>query len=195
MKNLSLPFLLLCITSCATYNQNKIGFNNQKLVKCQLQILEGLYRITPKHEYGYHGFIVEDSITQEPILPNYLHLGSVVSEDGQKTFLEIKVVDHEHLKFLLLRENQVVDSIKIRGVLKDNGMFHFKDNTSSSQGIPGLAGSIQHSKTRLGLTKNGDLLVQYAYSQYGAFLMIFGDGRGGNDTYSFERIIEKSLSK
>lgn len=189
MKNLHLPLLLLCITSCATYNQNKIGFNNQKLTSSQLKKLEGLYKITPKHEYGYHGFIVEDSITQEPILPNYIRLGSIVSEDAEKTLLRIDVVDNEHIKFLLLRENQVVDSIRIRGVLKDNGMFHFKDNTSTSQGIPGLAGSIQHSKTRLGLTKNGDLLVQYAYSQYGAFLMIFGDGRGGNDTYSFERII------
>ena len=198
MRNLKLPFLLLCITSCATYNNHTISHNNKILKSKDLKLLEGFYKTNPVYEYGYHGFIRADTVTQDPLLPNYLRLPSVPPKNKDslnQSLVQIKVMDQESIKCILWEGKQKIEEAIIEGKVKKNGMFHFKNNSYDIQGIPLLAGTMKDNRTRIGIDAYGNLLVQHAYSHYGAFLIVFGDGEGGNDTYSFEKINSNKSAK
>ncbi|WP_149206403.1 hypothetical protein [Flavobacterium johnsoniae] len=66
-------------------------------------------------------------------------------------------------------------------------MFYLDNKFSKCTGIPYFLGGCQSNKRRIGLSKNGNLLVNEADSNNGAFLFLFWAGTDYNLTYEYQR--------
>jgi hypothetical protein len=69
-----------------------------------------------------------------------------------------------------------------------SGLFYLDNKFLKRNGIPYLAGGYTHHKTRIGLSKNNGLMVNYAYDNSGALLLIIGAGSSYNLGYHYKRI-------
>jgi hypothetical protein len=73
----------------------------------------------------------------------------------------------------------IITNYKYDGKLK-NGFFYLNNKKVKFNGIPYLFGGSRSEKTRIGLSKNNDLIVQTAIDNTGAFLLIVGSGYSYN---------------
>jgi len=73
------------------------------------------------------------------------------------------------------------------GKLK-NGFFYLNNNQVEFNGVPYLLGGSRSEKTRIGLSKDNDLIVQTAIDNSGAFLLIIGSGYSYNVATFFKEI-------
>jgi len=67
------------------------------------------------------------------------------------------------------------------------GMFYLDNKFLECHGVPYIFGGCNNNKRRIGLTKNGNLLVNEAIDNSGALLLIIGAGYSYNITYEYER--------
>lgn len=180
--------MIMTLYNCATYEKKMIKDNVLILNEKSLTNLNGYYEVKPQNKYDYQGELVNNTIPDYSILPEYLRLMSI-REDTLSTdyYVKVEVVDATTIHCELKRQDLIIDKMIISGKLKKNGMFHFKDNPVDCKGIPYLIGGCSDSKTRMGLNKDGNLFIEYAYFNGGAFLLIFGDARGYNNAYTFDR--------
>jgi hypothetical protein len=183
--------VLVFFTSCASYRTSAIRNQNQPLHNTSLHSIEGSYSLKPLHHYGKRGTTDSLNIPEYEILSNYLRMQATTTDTLSDYTIDIKVESKTSIQCYLKKGIALIDSVKIRGKVKKNGLFHFKDNPVNCYGIPYILGGCSFNKARIGLTENGDLLLQYASYSGGALLIIIGDGRSYNKTYSFSRISQK----
>ncbi|AEE18516.1 hypothetical protein [Dokdonia sp. 4H-3-7-5] len=184
----SIIVLLSMMISCASYTPRMINKARHKIDAASISSLNGTYDMDILQRYNRKGY------AQEPYESGYYKAFRQLDVDDKEYdslsnyAITLKLVNNKTLKAILLKEGNPVDTTEIVGRLKGNGLFHFKGENLECTGIPYILGGCTASKTRIGLTKDGHLLVNYAYSSEGALLLIFGAGMTYNTVHSFSRI-------
>lgn len=187
---LSTLFLILFLSSCASFSDKMIKENKAALSENDLSKLEGKYELFPDLKYDEKGNVQnidsQDSKTRYNL--NYF----VKSEDSKYDYddfyvVEVKVLSENKIRFVTKKNDAVTDSVELTGKLK-NGFFYPDNKYLKRNGIPYLAGGYNNHKTRIGLAKDNGLLVNYAYDNSGAILFLFWAGSSYNLGFHYKRI-------
>ncbi len=186
------------ICSCATFTKKRFRKEIACLKKVELNELTGIYSINPVRRYYSLGKEnpndkIPDSLTRN----NGYYFLTNDSYDKKREFdslrkskelyyLRLTLENSTRLKVELLENRNVIADTIFTGRHK-SGMFYIDNKYLDCNGIPFLFGGCRNNKTRIGLTKKGNLLINKAVSNEGAILLIIGAGYSYNITYEYER--------
>lgn len=188
-KLLALLALFLLTTSCAHYGRTWTKKYHQKLEPKHLETINGSYHITPHQDFFRDSIVlVTADKHHHNNITRHLRMFDVQIDSSKSYRVDLKILNEQLLETRLLENDSVIEAQVLQGRLRKNGTFHLSDKINKSWGIPYLIGGNSQIKTRIGTTKDGDLYVQSAYYSGGALLLIFGDMRGYNDVFSYQKI-------
>ncbi|KFF07192.1 hypothetical protein [Flavobacterium reichenbachii] len=190
MKSILYSFIILILLSgCASFSDRIVKDHKQELIQNDLKKLEGHYDLFPDSSYDRKGKLqtIEPEDSKSGHNLNYFVKSPEAKYSYDKGYtIEIKVVGPDRLKFITKKENVAIDSVELSGKLK-NGLFYLDNTYLKRNGIPYIAGGYTNYKTRIGLTKDNGLLVNYAYDNSGALLFLFWAGSDYNLAYHYRR--------
>ena len=192
MKSLSVTFLFMIFlsTSCASFSDKMIKNDKTVLTKNDLSRLEGTYELFADVKYYEKGNVAKvdsDDVKQYSNLNRFLKDSKTEYNLKEKYSVEIKLVNLNKIKFITLKDHVKTDSIELGGKLK-KGLFYLDNKYLKRNGVPYLAGGYTNYKTRIGLSKNNNLILQYAYDNSGALLFFMWAGSTYNYAYKYQRI-------
>lgn len=188
MKSYLKLLVLMMMSSCASYAPRMIKKVKSELSPGESSLLNGTYSMIPLATYNRKGNERESYKNSYHKEFKDLKLTDANFDSLANYKVTLKLLDNKTLRSVLVKDGQKIDSIKITGKFRSSGMFHFKGNNLSCTGIPYILGGCSANKTRIGLTKNGNLLINRAYSSGGAMLLIFGAGSAHNTASSFLKL-------
>ncbi|WP_347050078.1 hypothetical protein [Flavobacterium olei] len=192
MKSLSVTFLFMIFlfTSCASFSDKMIKNDKTALTKNDLSRLEGTYELFADVKYYEKGNVAKvdsDDVKQYSNLNRFLKDSKTEYNLKEKYSVEIKLVNLNKIKFITLKDNVKTDSIELGGKLK-KGLFYLDNKYLKRNGVPYLAGGYTNYKTRIGLSKDNNLIVNYAYDNSGALLFFIWAGSSYNSAYQYKRV-------
>jgi len=181
--------IALSLGSCASYNGRMVKQAQGNLEKTSLNTLDGTYSLYSFKGYKRNGDTYPDDHDSN-VSSLYRYIGSDNFETDSLAHytVTVKAENANTLKFEFKKDDLTVKSHTIEGKLKSNGLFYLGNQIKDCTGVPYILGGCYHSKTRIGRTKNGDLLVQNAVDSSGAILILFSGGYSYNSAYAFQRI-------
>lgn len=171
--------LLTCLCSCNSLKP--ITQNNllQTLSSHELSKLDGDYEILST-DTSYPTLARALTFTDKKVLNDFNHIDQLVKNDFR---LNIKSLDERHLKVTLYRQNKIVKTKTIKGKLSDN-YFQFKMTKISPVSPFFLILSLyKKQENRIGLTKNGELLLD-SYEGGVLLLLVVPTFGGDSDVYN-----------
>lgn len=183
---------VLILSSCASFSSRIVKNNKTKLTENNFNKLEGNFELFPDISYTDKGN--PEIIKSKASLNSFYYFVSKnkTEFDSLANYsVELKWINSKKIKFIFKKENAKIDSTEISGKLKKNGLFHLDNKYVKRNGIPFIFGGYTSNKTRIGITKDNGLLVNYASDVSGALLIIIGDGFSYNSAYHFKRIENK----
>lgn len=195
-----LNFLILILVSstilnCASFSKKNIREDLDHLKDTNLTKLNGTYAFHPIKKYHNHS---KKQIIQTPALlrtnnaydfiinqdlNKKLVLDSLIENDYQ---ISLHLENKNEIRIKLLENSKVIRDTLFSGKHK-NGMFYLNNKFLRCTGVPFLFGGCTNDKRRIGLTKNGNLLINAAYSNEGAFLLVMGAGYNYNESFEYQR--------
>jgi len=190
MRLLIYLFVILLMCSCASFSDKMIRENKTALSENDFSKLEGKYELFPDLKYDEKGNpeIIDSQDYKTRNNLNYFVKSEKSTYDYDNSyFVEIKLLSQNRIKFITQKNNIKIDSTEL-GVELKNGLFYLDNKYLKRNGIPYLAGGYNNHKTRIGLSKNNGLLVNYAYDNSGAILFLFWAGSSYNLGYHYKRI-------
>jgi hypothetical protein len=204
MKNKKLhfiiiPFLALAFLSCASFSKKRFRKEVQNLEIENISQLNGSYTYNPiKRYYSFEKpkpkDIVPDSLMNNNaymfLLGKYLNEKDKfdsISQLKNNFNIDLRLENNNLLKIKISDNSKVIKDTTLTGKYK-KGMFYLDNSFLDCNGIPYLFGGCRNNKRRIGLTKNGNLLINEAVCNEGAFLLIIGSGYSYNLTYEYKRI-------
>lgn len=191
MKSISLTVLIiLLLSSCASFSDKMVKDNKSPLPQNDLSKLEGKYALFPDLKYDEKGNVqtIDSQESQTRYNLNYFVKSEKSKFDYADGFVvEVKLLDKNRLQFITKKDNQIIENAEVGGELK-NGFFYLDNTYLKRNGVPYLAGGYDNHKTRIGLSKDKGLLVNYAYDNSGAVLFMFWAGSSYNLGYHYNRI-------
>ncbi len=189
MKNFMLVSLILCMIcySCASFDRKMIKDDLNVVTKNDAQLIEG------KYEFNGYEHVGSDRKKTEKIkgFARMLDLNNKAKlNECDKVEISLKPLNknkHYELQFTLSEKDSARYVFKYNAKLK-NGLFLLKNYTSKCHGIPYLFGGCLSFQSRIGLTKDKNLLVQDYYDNSGAALFIMWAGYSINYAEKYKRI-------
>jgi len=182
--------IVLLFSSCASFSDKMIKENKFALSENELSRLEGKYELFPDLEYDEKGNVqtMDSQKSKARYNLNYF----VKSQDAKYEysdayFVEVKLLNKNRLQFITKKENETIENVEVEGELK-NGLFYLDKKYLKRNGVPYLAGGYEHHKTRIGISKDNGLLVNYAYDNSGALVFMFWAGSAYNLGYHYKLI-------
>lgn len=196
MKSVLYTFsFLFLLTSCASFSDKMIKKDKAELSENDLSRLEGTYNMFADFKYYEKGNIEE--VDSEDI-KKYSDLSSFIKDSETKSqrkedvsenySMEIKLINPNKLKFITRKNNVKIDSVELGGTLK-KGLFYLDNKYVKRNGVPYVAGGYTNHKTRIGLSQNNNLILNYAYDNTGSFLFFMWAGNTYNYAYQYKRIL------
>lgn len=159
----------------------------QTLSANELSKLDGDYEIIST-DTSYPTLARALTFTDKKVLNNFNHIEQLVKKDFR---LNIKSIDERHLKVTLYSRNEIVKTKKIKGKLADN-YFQFKMRKISPVAPFYLILSLfKKQENRIGLTKNGELLLD---SYEGGVLLLLVVPTFGGETDAYNLIFKRKKS-
>ena len=204
MKNRRFSLLFIaCIIftffGCATFSKKRFRKEVEYLEKETVSKLNGNYSFNPiKRYYSFSKPEPKDS-SIELLRDNnaYMFLLNKTLNENDKFdsisklqnnyHLTLNIENNKSLKIQVLENSKIIKDTSLTGHYK-NGMFYINNIFLECNGIPYLCGGCRNNKRRIGLTKNGNLLINEAVCNEGALLLIIGVGYSYNLTYEYKRI-------
>lgn len=182
--------IILLLSSCASFSDKIVKENKQALSENDLSKMEGKFELFPDLKYDEKGN--EQGIDSQESKARYNLNYFVKSQKKEYVFsnsyiVEVKLLDKKRLQFITKKEDSIIENVELAGKLK-NGFFYLDNKYLKRNGIPYLAGGYDNHKTRIGLSKDDGLLVNYAYDNSGAILFMFWAGSSYNLGYHYKRI-------
>lgn len=192
---------LLSITSysCASFSKNRFRKEIDNLKEKDISKLNGTYSFYPIRRYYNLGR--EEPYDRIPDSLKYNNAYEFLVNDWYQKKKEFDSLRKEENKYQLnlnleKRKNRL--NIKVfenSKVIKDTiligrykkGMFYLDNKYVDCTGIPFLFGGCSNNKRRIGVTQNGNLLINEASSDLWAILIILGNGKSYNETYQYKR--------
>lgn len=191
MKSILCAFVLtLLLSSCASFSNRMVNKNKSSLSENDLVKLEGTYVLFPDTKYDKKGNLQTiDSEKPETIhsLNYFVKSERLRYEYSDSYRVEVKLLGKNRLQFVTKKKDSIVENVELGGKLK-NGFFYLDNKYLKRHGVPYLAGGYDNHKTRIGLSKDNGLLVNYAYDNSGALIFMFWAGSTYNLAYHFKRI-------
>lgn len=184
-------FPILLLSGCAGFSNKMITANKQVFTENDLKKFEGHYTLFPDSSYDKNGKpqLIETLESKSMHNLNYFVKSQKAKYDYSENYaVEIKIAGQNRIKFITQKNNIKIDSVELGGELKKDGLFYLDNTYLKSNGIPYLAGGYTNYKTRIGLTKDNGLLVNYAYDNSGALLFMFWAGSAYNLGYHYKKI-------
>lgn len=181
--------LLLLLSSCAEYSNRMITKNKTYLTDNDFLKLEGTYDLFPEFKYAYSGKREAiDTLRIEAYNLNFFISSNEMKYNiSEKYNVDVKFINKNRIRFITQKDNIKIDTIELGGKLR-NGLFYLDNKYLKRNGIPYIFGGYTHHKTRIGLSKNNGLLLNYAYDNSGALLLIIGAGSSYNVGLHYKRI-------
>jgi hypothetical protein len=199
-NNTQIKYLIISILiisffiSCASFSKKGFRKNLYSLEKENITALNGDYSLFPNRRYLKKSF-ANDTIPDSLIFFNAYHqitnqciqpLLQIDYKNKQAYYIQIKIEDEKELHLKVVENLKPITDTTLYGRLK-NGMFYLTNKELDCHGIPFFLGGCYHTKRRIGLTKKGNLLVNTAVSNEGAFLFIFGSGYSYNSAFEYSK--------
>lgn len=195
-------FLLLAIAlsvqSCAMFSKKRFRKESDYLTENNIGKLEGNYSFHPVKRIFNSGKksqndTIPDSLVKNNAYDFMLHTDykSIKKFDSIRNsendyVLNLELENLNRLRIKILENTTVIKDTFLSGKYK-KGMFYLDNKYLKCHGVPYLFGGCSNNKRRIGLTKNGNLLINEAVSNDGAFLIIIGAGYSYNVTYEYQR--------
>lgn len=182
--------MVFLFCSCASFSDKMVKDNKSPSLENDLSKLEGKYELFPDLKYDEKGNA--QTIDSQESRSRY-NLNYFVKSEKSKVdysdnyFVEVKLLDKNRLQFTTKKGNEIMKNAEVGGELK-NGFFYLDNKYLKRNGVPYLAGGYDNRKTRIGLSKDNGLLVNYAYDNSGAVLFMFWAGSAYNLGFHYKKI-------
>lgn len=204
-SKLNLLLLLILGTSmsnCVSYSKSEIRKQLVDLEKDKLSDLEGIYSFNFVESYQIGSAInIKEVIPEAEWQSNAYDFTLNNADDSRLLFMSevnnndqyqisLKVENDEELRIGVLENSIEIMSTSVKGKYK-KGMFYLDENFQDCNGIPYLFGGCYTNSRRIGLTQNGNLLVNRAVNDSGAVLFLMRNGYDYNVSYEYQRTESK----
>lgn len=187
-------FALIIVSVIMIFSLNSCVSFRKSMIKDDLLEIktENVHMIDGEYEYNGYEYVRNDNVksgtagnvgdildVQSPLINtcDRLRIQSV-------PLMKDKMYE---IQFIFLKENEVKYLFKYDAELK-KGLLLLKNYTSKCHGVPYLLGGCQVSQSRMGLTKNKNLLIQKYKDNSGALLLFFWSGYTINYAEKYKRI-------
>lgn len=186
------------VFSCASFSKKRFRKDLVNLQETTLTNLNGNYSFHPIKRFYNH-------TKNNPYnhIPDSLRYNNaydfLINEDHKKELkfdalrkkensyqISLTLESSHLLRIKVLENSKVIKDTVFAGKLK-NRMFYIENRFLSCTGIPFIFGGCVNNKRRIGLTKNNNLLINAAYSNEGALLLVFGAGYNYNVSFEYHR--------
>lgn len=190
MKKFALTIVLIIIvfslSSCVSFGKSMIKDDLLELKKENVHMIDG--------DYDYNGYeYVRNNNVKSDRAGNVGDIldvqSSLINHCDRVRIKSVPLVKDKmyEIQFAFLNDNEVKYLFKYDAELK-KGMLLLKNYTSKCHGVPYLLGGCQVSQSRMGLTKNQNLLIQKYKDNSGALLLFFWSGYTINYAEKYKRI-------
>ncbi|MCR4032510.1 MULTISPECIES: hypothetical protein [Flavobacterium] len=182
--------MILLSCSCASFSDKMVRDNKSPLLENDLSKLEGKYELFPDLKYDEKGNVqtIDSQESQARYNLNYFVKSEKSKVDYSDSYsVEVKLLNKNRLQFITKKDNEIMENAEVGGELK-NGFFYLDNKYLKRNGVPYLAGGYNNHKTRIGLSKDNGLLVNYAYDNSGALLFMFWAGSAYNLGFHYKKI-------
>ncbi|MGX7666511.1 hypothetical protein [Flavobacterium pedocola] len=179
----------LLLTGCADFSKKMVKNNAAQLSEINFKSIEGNYHFFPDIEYDKKG--VADTLKSKILINDFsdnVDIKWVQLDTLSEYSIETKVVSLEKVRFVFKRNNEKINIFYFMGILKEDGFFYLDNEYKKCWGVPLLCGGCTSRKTRIGIAKDGGLLMNTYYDSYGGFMLIFSNGSSYNTVYHYKRI-------
>jgi hypothetical protein len=179
--------LVKCLCSCNSLKP--ITQNNllQTLRSNDLSKLDGDYEIIST-DTSYPTLARALTFTDKKVLNNFNRIDQLVKNDFR---LNIKSLDERHLRITLYIRNEIVKTKTIKGKLSDNYFQFTMRKISPVSPFYLILSLYKKQENRIGLTKNGELLLD---SYEGGVLLLLVVPTFGGDTDAYNLIFKRKKS-
>lgn len=186
--------LIGCILSgCATFSKKDFKKVYARPEHPDLKSFEGTYSYFPTKEF-FRGSVRSHPDCLTKSVNVYSQITHEENEQTTSDSIEklsckarLLVKDKNTLILNVLMDDEVCRSAVLKGKLKKNGMFYLSDKELEIRGVPYIFGGWYHSKGRMVISKENNLIVNTAISFAGT-LLIFVEGGSYNEAYEFQRL-------
>jgi len=177
------------LSSCASFSDRVIRKNKVSLKENELKKIEGRYELFPDIRYndkGKSAILTSDEAARNN-LNVFVKSKECKYEYSEGYYVDVKIVKNNQIQFIAKKDSTNIDGVVVGFKLK-KGLFYLDNKYLKRNGIPYIAGGYTHHKTRIGLSKDNGLLVNFAYDNSGAILFLLAAGSSYNIGYHYKRI-------
>lgn len=190
MKNLVLIAVLTAIigslNSCVSFSRKMIQDDLSVLKKENIQLIDGQYEYRG-YEHIQNGNVKSDKTGD---VGEMLRMKGEARKNVDKLIIKsvpLAKSKRFEVRFMFLKEDTLTYTFIYKARLK-NGLLLLDNFTSHCDEIPYLFGGCQNFQSRIGVTKERNLLIQDYYDNSGAFLLFFWAGYTINYAEKYQRI-------
>jgi hypothetical protein len=194
-KKLTVYYLLFLILfqSCSSFSKGDFRNDFKELTPENYTELNGIYYFYPQYLYEKKSKtkIPENSLHYESIFAilsfSPQRVDSItIPDEREKERFELKFKTKKELRMNYIVNGETRAYRTFNGKIK-NGFFYLDNKKAESWGIPLLYGGRTVCKHRIGMSKNGNLIVNSVFTSGGSFLIIFSNGTGNVTSYEIEK--------
>lgn len=198
LNNIITIFLVFAFSSCATFSKKKFRKEIENLKIENISKLNGNYSYNPIKRYHNLGKPEPKDNIPDSLRHNNAYMFLLnktlnkndkfdsISKLKNNFCLNLSLESNNLLKIKILENSRIIKDTTLTGKYR-NGMFYLDNNFLEYNGIPYLIGGFINNKRRIGLTKNGNLLINEAVNNEVSLLLIIGAGYSYNLTYEYKR--------
>jgi hypothetical protein len=190
--NLKMPTAVLAVacccflSGCASFSDAPIRHHKVKLTESNLSELSGAYELYPDSNLGGKAGL-QAYLSKDDRFHQYIGK-SKIGFDTLANCSVVVQVSRDHVNFLFKEDGLTKDSVRLTFRLQSRGMLLLGNKYVTLEGIPYILGGSRSEKTRIGLAKDGGLILNHAYDDSGALLLFIGLGLSYDVAYHFKRI-------
>jgi hypothetical protein len=183
---------ILSLASCASFSTKIVKGKTTKLTKENIQNIEGTYEIQCydsffKSRVGRK--IIQFKNPNRDAFVNYFtNTYNIDSTIIKKLVVDIKLLSDKEIQFTYRHQDSIINETILGMKLRGNGMLHLKNRETTIMGVPFIYGNFEIYRSRIGLSKSKDLIINHAYHITGVALILLGDSRTSNTSYYFKKI-------
>lgn len=187
---------LLGITSCATFSDKNFRNTLNRLEPQNVLQLSGVYAASPLP-------------MAKPVKPATKNLFYQLIQRASKDQAEYDKRKKQtplaqvtlHVSLIAKKQYRLTISYRVSGqqveqsVINANlhsGMLELDNAITDCHGVPYVLGGCKSSKVRVGLTQEGNLIVNSAHDNSGALLLVIGSGYDYNTHHIYQRLQKTS---
>lgn len=186
-------FILILLTSCASYSKKEFKTELSILNESNVNIINGKYEAFPFYQFGnQNNWNISDSLRIRnqlrafELIQNKYHLEKEI-DSFNYNIVEFKIINENNLHYKVFLNDSIISEGSYEYKLK-KGMIKLKNSYYKCHGLPFILGGCENSRIRLGISKRGNLIINDSYDNYGALLFIIGAGSNSNNTYEYKKI-------